>query len=126
MRKERKRLLKYLLLISVMMLMMLLCACRVRLTNNTEVASTIDDEDGWLLESYQMRRDQLGEPVAERPIIKGWEREEEDIEPEYEPLDYDQGTLDEWDEPEETPSAPSSSSSSNSNSGSSSSGSGSV
>ena len=38
MRKERKRLLKYLLLISVMMLMMLLCACRVRLTNNTEVA----------------------------------------------------------------------------------------
>jgi ATP-dependent Zn protease len=61
------------------MLMMLLCACRVRLTNNTEVASTIEDEDGWLLESYQMRRDQLGAPVAERPIFKGFDSGNDEV-----------------------------------------------
>lgn len=118
MRKKRKLILKYLLLISVLMLMMLLCACRVRLTNNTEVASTITDEDGWLTDSYQMRRDQLGEPVAERPIFKGFESgddEEDYSDVDYEPLDYDQGTMDEWEEPEDTSSnTPSSSTNRNS------------
>ena len=120
MRKKRKLILKYLLLISVLMLMMLLCACRVRLTNNTEVASTITDEDGWLTDSYQMRRDQLGEPVAERPIFKGFDSgddEEDYSDIDYEPLDYDQGTIDEWDEPDDTPSSSSNTSSGRSNSG---------
>lgn len=127
MRKKRRLILKYLLLISVLMLMMLLCACRVRLTNNTEVASTIEDEDGWLLESYQMRRDQLGAPVAERPIFKGFDSgsdEEDYSDIEHEPLDYDQGTIDEWDEPEDTSDSssttrPSRNSSGNSSGGSS-------
>ena len=120
MRKNRKLLLKYLLLVSVLMLMMLLCACRVRLTNNTEVASTIEDEDGWLSEDYQMRRDLLGEPVAERPIFKGFESEddtEDYSDMDYEPLDYDQGTIDEWDEPEDTSSSTNTNSNSGSNSG---------
>ena len=107
MNRKRRLMIKYLLLISVLMLMMLLCACRVRLTNNTEVASTIEDEDGWLKDSYQMRRDQLGEPVAERPIFRGMgsDDEEDYSDLDYEPLDYDQGTLDEWDEPEDTSSS---------------------
>lgn len=120
MRKNRKLLLKYLLLVSVLMLMMLLCACRVRLTNNTEVASTIEDEDGWLSEDYQMRRDLLGEPVAERPIFKGFESEddtEDYSDMDYEPLDYDQGTIDEWDEPDDTSSSTNTNSNSGSNSG---------
>ena len=128
MNRKRRLMIKYLLLISVLMLMMLLCACRVRLTNNTEVASTIEDEDGWLKDSYQMRRDQLGEPVAERPIFRGMgsDDEEDYSDLDYEPLDYDQGTLDEWDEPEDTSSSSSSSSGGSSGSGSgSSSGSGS-
>lgn len=129
MKKKRKLILKYLLLISVLMLMMLLCACRVRLTNNTEVASTITDEDGWLTDSYQMRRDQLGEPVAERPIFKGFESgddEEDYSDVDYEPLDYDQGTMDEWEEPEDTSSnTPSSSTNRNSSGGGSGSSSGS-
>ena len=128
MNRKRRLIIKYLLLISVLMLMMLLCACRVRLTNNTEVASTIEDEDGWLKDSYQMRRDQLGEPVAERPIFRGLESDDEEdySDLDYEPLDYDQGTLDEWDEPEDTSSSSSSSSGGSSGRGSgSSSGSGS-
>lgn len=121
MRKHRKLLLKYLLLVSVLMLMMFLCACRVRLTNNTEVASTIEDEDGWLTEDYQMRRDMLGEPVAERPIFKGFDSGDDDedySDVDYEPLDYDQGTLDEWDEPEEDTSTSSSNSTNSSGRGS--------
>lgn len=119
MNRKRRLILKYLLLISVLMLMMLLCACRVRLTNNTEVASTIEDDDGWLKDSYQMRRDQLGEPVAESPIFKGLESDDEEDynDLDYEPLDYDQGTLDEWEEPEDTPSS-SSGSTNRTNSGS--------
>lgn len=120
MRKRRKLILKYLLLVSVLMLMMFLCACRVRLTNNTEVVSTIEDEDGWLSEDYQMRRDLLGEPVAERPIFKGFESgddSEDYSDMDYEPLEYDQGTPDEWDEPDDSSSSSTSSSSSSSSSG---------
>ena len=128
MNRKRRLIIKYLLLISVLMLMMLLCGCRVRLTNNTEVTSTIEDDEGWLKDSYQMRRDQLGEPVAERPIFKGLgsDDEEDYSDLDYEPLDYDQGTLDEWDEPEDTSGSSSSSSGGSSGRGSgSSSGSGS-
>ena len=132
MRKKRKLILKYLLLISVMLLMMLLCACRVRLTNNTDVSSTIADEDGWMKDNYQMRRDQLGEPVAERPIFTGWGSDDSDDDY-YDTStdafdDYDPNAIDEWEEPEapsnltntgsSTPSSSSSSSSSSSGSSS--------
>ena len=110
------------------MLMMLLCACRTRLTNNTEVTSTIADEDGYLSSEYQMRRDMIGEPVAERPIFTGWgsdDSNEDYYDPGTDAFDnYDQGTLDEWDEPEDVTSSPSSSSGSSSSGGSSSSSSG--
>ena len=110
------------------MLMMLLCACRSRLTNNTEVTSTIADEDGYLSSEYQMRRDMIGEPVAERPIFTGWgsdDSNEDYYDPGTDAFDnYDQGTLDEWDEPEDVTSSPSSSSGSSSSGGSSSSSSG--
>lgn len=124
---------KYLLLISVLMLMMLLCACRTRLTNNTEVTSTITDEDGWMMSNYQMRRDQLGMPVAKPPVITGWGSD--DSNPDYNDVDYndwdyDPGTVDDWDEPDDTGADPgsntdpgSSSTSGNSSSGRESSGS---
>lgn len=111
-----------------MMLMMLLCACRTRLTNNTEVTSTIADEDGYLSSEYQMRRDMIGDPVAERPIFTGWgsdDSSDDYYDPGTDAFDnYDQGTLDEWEEPEDVTSSPSSSSGSSSSGGSSSSDSG--
>lgn len=131
MRRNRRIITKYLLLISVLMLMLLLCACRTRLTNNTEVTSTIADEDGYLSSEYQMRRDMIGDPVAERPIFTGWGSDDSDDDYYDSGTDafdnYDQGTPDEWDEPDDsTTSAPSTNpgtGNSGSSSGSSSSGS---
>lgn len=75
-----------------------------------------------------MRRDMIGEPVAERPIFTGWgsdDSNEDYYDPGTDAFDnYDQGTLDEWDEPEDVTSSPSSSSGSSSSGGSSSSSSG--
>ena len=69
---------KYLLLISVLVLMTLLCACRTRITNNPDVSATISDEDGVLTGEYDMRRQEIGEPVAEKPIFTGWGSPEEE------------------------------------------------
>ena len=74
----RTKLNRFLLLITALVMVLLLSGCRTRLSNNTEVASTISDEDGWLQESYQMRRDELGMPVAKKPFITGSSDEELD------------------------------------------------
>ena len=74
----RTKLNKVLLLFTALAMVLLLSGCRTRLSNNTEVASTISDEDGWLQESYQMRRDELGMPVAKKPFITGSSDEELD------------------------------------------------
>ena len=43
--------------------------CRTRITNNNEVSNVYYDEDGFLTETYQMRRDELGLSTAEKPIL---------------------------------------------------------
>ena len=99
MKESRKRKLKILLMMaSVLLLMLALSGCRTRLTNNTEVNPTITDEDGWLQESYDMRRDALGSPVAKKPFLTGSpEDEEDDYDVDY---DFDTSTEQEPDEPE--------------------------
>ncbi len=91
---------RILVLITAVMLMMLLCGCRTRITNNTEVGQMITDESGVLQETYQTRRDELGIPVAEAPLFKGTGSDEEDLEyEEYE--EYDDGSEEDYEEYEE-------------------------
>ena len=83
-----------LLLIAALVMVLLLSGCRTRISNNTEVASTISDEDGWLQETYQMRRDDLDMPVAKKPFIVGTKDEElegydDEFERDYEDFDSD-------------------------------------
>ena len=68
---------RLLMLIMVFMMLLVLSGCRTRISNNTEVASTITDEDGWLTEIYQERRDDLEMPVAKKPFITGTNQDEE-------------------------------------------------
>ena len=91
---------KMLLLIAALAMVLLLSGCRTRISNNTEVASTISDEEGWLQESYQMRRDELGMPVAKKPFFNGGDQEEFD---DYsEEFDRDLQELDQYEyEPED-------------------------
>ena len=84
-----------LLLITTLLMVLLLSGCRTRISNNTEVASTISDDDGWLQETYQMRRDELGMPVAKKPFITGT-GEEEDIEGYDEDFDRAMEDLDDY------------------------------
>lgn len=80
---------KMLMLIAALMMVLFLSGCRTRMTNNTEVASTINDEDGWIRETYEMRREDLEMPVAKKPFILGSKDEELDgYDDEYE-SDYD-------------------------------------
>ena len=84
---------KYLMLISVLMLMLVLCGCRSRLTNNTDVVATINDEDGYLTEEYEMRRYDLDSPVAQKPLFTGWGSGDDDS------YDYtDDGSFDNYDD----------------------------
>ncbi len=68
---------------SALMLMMLLCGCRTRISNNTEIAQTLSDEGGWIQETYQGRRDELGIPVAEPPFFNLAKSDEETADEEY-------------------------------------------
>lgn len=63
---------KILILASVLVLMLALSGCRTRVTNNSEVVNVIHDEDGYMSEEYQLRRDELSLSKAEKPIITGW------------------------------------------------------
>lgn len=75
---------KYLLLAVVLIAMLALSGCRTRITNNSEVSNVKYDEDGFLSETYQMRRDELGLSIAEKPLLPdlGSPEEEEESEPE--------------------------------------------
>lgn len=88
---------------SVVMLMMLLCGCRTRITNNTEVADVMTDDSGWLQESYQVRRDELGIPVAEPPLFKGTRSDDEDYDDaeDYDDLDWEDADDESIDEDED-------------------------
>lgn len=91
---NRNRLLnKYLLLALILTALFAMTGCRTRITNNSEVSNVYYDEDGFLSETYQMRRDELGLSTAESPIfpdLGGGETEEdfdssEDTSLNYEP-----------------------------------------
>lgn len=89
-RKNRSRISKIMILFSAVVLMMLLCGCRTRISNNTEVVGVVHDDSGMLQESYQVRRDELGIPVAEPPLFPGSESEDED----YDYDEYDESNDD--------------------------------
>ena len=99
-RTNHLKLNKMLMLIAVLAMTLLLCGCRTRISNNTEVASTITDDEGWMQELYQERRDELGIPVAKKPFFTGTNEEDiDDYDDEYDidmerPDDED----DSWDE----------------------------
>ena len=82
-RDNKFRIKKITVFISAMLLMLLLCGCRTRITNNTEVVNVLENGD-FMQESYQVRRDELGIPVAETPLFTGWESDSE----EYDDYDY--------------------------------------
>ena len=90
------------------LMMLLLCGCRVRVSNNSEVLATLDDDGGWLEQTYQERRDELGIPVAKEPLInrEGEESYDEEDDEYYEEEDEeyyeeDEEYYDEEDEEEE-------------------------
>ena len=74
---------RLLILALILVMVPLLCGCRTRITNNTEVNSVLNDADGTLTEEYQMRRDELSIPVAETPVIKGGSDSEDYYDYEY-------------------------------------------
>lgn len=85
------------MLIALLALALLLCGCRTRISNNTEVASTITDDEGWMQELYQERRDELGIPIAKEPFFTG--TKEEDIDDYDDEYDIDMERSDDEDDP---------------------------
>lgn len=85
-RRNTVRVKRIAMIMSALMLMLLLCGCRTRVTNNTEVTNVLED-GGMMQESYQVRRDELGIPVAETPLFKGWNSGDEEYDDYY---DYDE------------------------------------
>ncbi len=92
MKNSKRIIFRILLLASIAILMVLLCGCRTRLSNNSDVHSRIQD-DGYLSENYEYRRDDLGLSIAEKPLINpdtGEDEEDEyDDEFDYEPSQTD-------------------------------------
>ena len=89
---------RILLLASVLVLMLTLCGCRTRITNNDEVSGVVYDEDGYLKDEYDMRRDELSLARAKKPVFTGFGRADEEDEEYY--YGDDAETLEEY-EPEE-------------------------
>ena len=96
MTNKRIRIKRIMMAISVVMLMLLLCGCRTRITNSPEVTSVVNDENGFLQESYELRRAELSLSEAEDPLFTGLSNrnEEEDV-------DYDDDPFDDYDEDDE-------------------------
>lgn len=96
---------RILVLASVLVLMLALCGCRTRITNNDEVSGVVYDEDGYLKDDYDMRRDELSLAKAKKPIFTGFGREDEEEEyyygddaealEEYEPEEFQEEPEDE-------------------------------
>ena len=75
---------RLLLLVSDLMLRLLWCGCRTRITNNTEVSQTLTDDSGYMCETYQARRDELGIPIADAPLFdRGGSGDDEEYSDEY-------------------------------------------
>ncbi len=82
-RQNTVRVKRIAIIMSALMLTLLLCGCRTRVSNNTEVTNVLED-GGMLQESYQARRDELGIPVAETPLFTGWGSDSEEYDDYYE------------------------------------------
>ena len=95
-RRNAVRVKKISIVLSALLMLLLLCGCRTRITNNTEVGNVLTDENGILQDSYQVRRDELGIPVAEAPLFKGTGSDDEEY-TEYDE-DYDDRYDDDYDE----------------------------
>ena len=81
---SESRVRKLLILASVLVLMLTLCGCRTRITNNDEVTNVMYDEEGWMQEEYDMRREELSVSKAEKPIFTGFgSAEDEDYDEDY-------------------------------------------
>lgn len=79
--------------------MLTLSGCRTRITNNDEVSNVMYDEEGWMQEDYDMRRDDLGLSKAPKPLFTGFGAPDSE---EYDESDYgdDEEMLEDY-EPEE-------------------------
>lgn len=114
-RNSRTTLIRILLLMAMMIVMMSLCGCRTRITNNDEVSGVMYDEDGYMMDNYQMRRDELGLSTAKKPLFTGLGAPADDDSGDYNDddaqmlEDYDPSMYEEdLNEPEEVPDGPSS------------------
>jgi len=83
MKRNGRQVKKLILAVMVVVMLPVLCSCRTRLTNNTEVIPTVSDNDGYLTEDYEMRRDEINKPIAVPPILKGSGPDEEYYEDDY-------------------------------------------
>lgn len=97
----RNYIVKILALVAALMLALLLCGCRTRVTNNTEVSSVVSDENGILQENYQVRRDELGIPVAQEPLFSWFDSEDEEYDEGYEDYEFEQAEDEEFEEEDE-------------------------
>lgn len=120
-RNSRTTLIRILLLMAMMIVMMSLCGCRTRITNNDEVSGVMYDEDGYMMDNYQMRRDELGLSTAKKPLFTGLGAPADDDSGDYNDddaqmlEDYDPSMYEEdLNEPEEVSDGPSSGSGSSS------------
>ena len=114
-RNSRTTLIRILLLMAMMIVMMSLCGCRTRITNNDEVSGVMYDEDGYMMDNYQMRRDELGLSTAKKPLFTGLGAPADDDSGDYNDddaqmlEDYDPSMYEEdLNEPEEVSDGPSS------------------
>lgn len=83
-RKNRSVIIKMVLLMTMLIAMLVLCGCRTRITNNDEVSSVVYDEEGYLQDTYQMRRDELSLSKAKKPLFTGFGSPEDDEYDSYE------------------------------------------
>ena len=83
MQNRKALLIKYIALMLILVSALLLSACRTRISNNNEVSNIYYDEDGYLSETYEMRRSELGLSTAKKPILPDFgpiEDDEEEVE----------------------------------------------
>ena len=91
MENTRRKTKKYVLLAILLVAVFVLPSCRTRISNNSEITNVKYDEDGFMSESYQERRDELGLSTAERPIMPNLgsnETDDDDDFSEGESIDY--------------------------------------
>lgn len=99
--KRHSKTIKLIMLLMIVIISLLLCGCRSRLTDLDEATTTIEDEDGMLMDEYEMRRYNLDlyetkESLFSRFASAGDSDDEEyddeefgDMMEEYEDADFD-------------------------------------